>query len=89
MAGQGEEEEAALVQRMKSILAPFVLRRLKVEVAGQLPPKSQQVCVLLTVKMHISMHSNHACQPARMLNKAINSIPSHLSMTCKGHVGYQ
>lgn len=40
---QSEEEEAALVERMKRILAPFVLRRLKSEVASQLVPKQQEV----------------------------------------------
>ncbi|KAK9811037.1 hypothetical protein WJX73_008229 [Symbiochloris irregularis] len=40
---QSEEEEAALVERMKRILAPFVLRRLKSEVATQLAAKQQEV----------------------------------------------
>ena len=40
---QTEEDEAALVERMKSILAPFVIRRLKTEVADQLPCKTHKV----------------------------------------------
>lgn len=38
---QGDDEEIAkLTERMKSLLGPFVLRRLKQEVAGQLTEKT-------------------------------------------------
>lgn len=40
---QSEDQEADLVSRMKSILMPFVMRRLKADVADQLPPKIQEV----------------------------------------------
>lgn len=40
-APQGDDEEIAkLTERMKSLLGPFVLRRLKQEVAGQLTSKT-------------------------------------------------
>jgi SNF2 family DNA or RNA helicase len=38
---QGDDQEIAkLTERMKSLLGPFVLRRLKTEVAGQLTEKT-------------------------------------------------
>ncbi|XP_047330799.1 protein CHROMATIN REMODELING 19 isoform X1 [Impatiens glandulifera] len=36
-------EDRDLISRMKSILGPFILRRLKSDVMGQLSPKTQQV----------------------------------------------
>lgn len=37
-------EDRDLVGRMKSILGPFILRRLKSDVMQQLVPKIQKVC---------------------------------------------
>ena len=37
-------EDRDLIGRMKSILGPFILRRLKSDVMQQLVPKIQQVC---------------------------------------------
>ena len=37
---QGEEEVNKLAERMQNLLRPFVLRRLKTEVASQLAPKT-------------------------------------------------
>ncbi len=39
---QDEEEVARLADRMRHLLAPFVLRRLKSEVAGQLTAKQHR-----------------------------------------------
>ena len=39
---QDEEEVARLAERMRHLLAPFVLRRLKSEVAGQLTAKQHR-----------------------------------------------
>lgn len=39
-------EDGDLVVRMKSILGPFILRRLKSDVMQQLAPKIQRVCWL-------------------------------------------
>eukprot|EP00798_Chlamydomonas_sp_ICE-L_P007107 gene7107-211_t len=39
----GEEEQAAAIERYKALLAPFILRRLKSEVATQLAKKAQMV----------------------------------------------
>lgn len=41
-------EDRALVSRMKSILGPFILRRLKSDVMRQLVPKIQKVWILLS-----------------------------------------
>jgi len=38
-------EDRDLIGRMKSILGPFILRRLKSDVMQQLVPKIQQVCL--------------------------------------------
>ena len=44
VCAQGDDDEIAkLTERMKSLLGPFVLRRLKAEVAGQLTTKSHAV----------------------------------------------
>lgn len=40
-------EDKDLVNRMKSILGPFILRRLKSDVMQQLVPKTQKVCITL------------------------------------------
>ena len=40
---QDEEAVQQLTERMKSMLGPFVLRRLKADVASQLTAKQQQV----------------------------------------------
>ena len=37
-------EDKDLISRMKSILGPFILRRLKSDVMQQLVPKIQKVC---------------------------------------------
>lgn len=39
-------EDRDLIGRMKSILGPFILRRLKSDVMQQLVPKRQRVCLL-------------------------------------------
>lgn len=38
-------EDTELIARMKSILGPFILRRLKSDVMQQLVPKVQKVCL--------------------------------------------
>ena len=40
---QGEEEINKLAERMQNLLRPFVLRRLKTEVANQLAPKQHKL----------------------------------------------
>lgn len=47
LCGNDPDEEARLIERMKGLLAPFVLRRLKVELADQMVTKSHvmhEVC---------------------------------------------
>ncbi|KAK3233296.1 hypothetical protein CYMTET_56395 [Cymbomonas tetramitiformis] len=45
----GQEDEQALISKVKGILAPLVLRRLKSQVLSQLPAKSQQMeCLEMT-----------------------------------------
>lgn len=41
-------EDRDLISRMKSILGPFILRRLKSDVMQQLVPKTQKVCYIFT-----------------------------------------
>jgi SNF2 family DNA or RNA helicase len=45
--GQEDVPEEELTARMRSLLQPFLLRRLKEQVASQLVPKQQQVQWLL------------------------------------------
>lgn len=42
-------EDRDLIGRMKSILGPFILRRLKSDVMQQLVPKIQKVCQIILV----------------------------------------
>lgn len=55
--------------RMKGILTPFVIRRLKVEVEHQLPAKSQEVSSLLLVAslQAICRHGASKCLLKRLL----------------------
>lgn len=46
-------EDRDLIGRMKSILGPFILRRLKSDVMQQLVPKIQQVCLLPLVQIFL------------------------------------
>ncbi len=45
---QDEEAVQRLAERMRGLLEPFMLRRLKAEVAGQLAPKTQKVVQVCT-----------------------------------------
>lgn len=55
---QDEEEMNRLTQRMKTLLGPFVLRRLKADVAGQLALKDQRLSVLDMTPVQTDMYSN-------------------------------
>ena len=46
-----------LAQRMKRLLGPFVLRRLKADVAGQLAPKDQRVVTLDMTPVQAGMYT--------------------------------
>ena len=46
-----------LTQRMKRLLGPFVLRRLKADVAGQLAPKDQRVAMLDMTPVQAGMYT--------------------------------
>lgn len=47
-------EDRDLVSHMKSILGPFILRRLKSDVMQQLVPKIQKVCLSPSVMISLS-----------------------------------
>ena len=55
--GQDEEELETLTQRMKTLLGPFVLRRLKADVAGQLAPKDQRLSLLDMTPVQAEMYT--------------------------------
>lgn len=46
-----------LTQRMKTLLGPFVLRRLKADVAAQLAPKDQRVVTLDMTPVQAEMYA--------------------------------
>lgn len=50
-------EDKELITRIKSILGPFILRRLKSDVMQQLVPKMQRVCSMLANSL-IKQYSN-------------------------------
>ena len=54
---QDEEELETLTQRMKMLLGPFVLRRLKADVAGQLSPKDQRLTQLSMTPIQAEMYT--------------------------------
>lgn len=54
---QDEEEMEQLTQRMKTLLGPFVLRRLKADVASQLAPKDQRLSLLDMTPVQAQMYS--------------------------------
>ena len=49
-------QDKDLITRIKAILGPFVLRRLKSDVMRQLVPKIQQVCFYLQVVVFLLCH---------------------------------
>lgn len=46
-----------VTQRMKMLLGPFMLRRLKADVAGQLAPKDQRLSLLDMTPVQAQMYS--------------------------------
>lgn len=52
-------EDRDLIGRMKSILGPFILRRLKSDVMQQLVPKIQLVCLIPLVLISLSCYTIH------------------------------
>lgn len=65
---QEDISEEALTARMRRLLEPFLLRRLKEQVASQLVPKQQEVCAIFHMLMHCRKQSqdNLACELATM-----------------------
>lgn len=55
---QDEEEMGRLAERMKALLGPFVLRRLKSEVAGQLAAKDQRLQLLDMTPQQAAMYAD-------------------------------
>ena len=55
---QDEEEMQRLTERMKALLGPFVLRRLKSEVASQLASKDQRVELVDMTPVQASTYSD-------------------------------
>ena len=72
-----QEEEAVhrLTERMKSVLGPFVLRRLKAEVASQLTAK----------QYHEEVVSMTGVQ-AELYQEAVQKLRDEVTATTKGHV---
>ena len=54
---QDEEEMHRLAERMKALLGPFVLRRLKSEVASQLAAKQQRVDFVTMTPVQADMYA--------------------------------
>lgn len=56
-------EDMVLIARIKSILGPFILRRLKSDVMQQLVPKIQEVMLMFTclVKFHTHEFLRNLC----------------------------
>ena len=54
---QGEDEVAKLAERMQNLLRPFVLRRLKTEVANQLAPKKHELHRLAMTDQQAKLYS--------------------------------
>jgi len=56
-------EDRDLIGRMKSILGPFILRRLKSDVMQQLVPKIQQVCLSPLVQNFLFYYTQSSTCP--------------------------
>ena len=65
---QEDISEEALTARMRRLLEPFLLRRLKEQVASQLVPKQQQVCANFHMLMRCRKQSQDklACELVTM-----------------------
>ena len=68
---QDEEAVQRLAERMRGLLEPFMLRRLKAEVAGQLAPKTQKV-------VQVSQHG----APVVCLSSLSSSAQPRHSLCC-------
>ena len=69
-----QEEEAIerLTERMRAVLGPFVLRRLKSEVASQ-----------LTAKQHHEQLVNMTPEQLSLYQTAVSQLKAEVSATCK------
>jgi len=70
---QHEEAAQLLTERMKAVLGPFVLRRLKSEVASQLTAKQQHEQVVEMTQ-----------QQAQMYHKAVQDLRAKIGAKAKG-----
>lgn len=79
---QDEEEMQRLAERMKALLGPFVLRRLKSEVASQLAPKDQRVELVDMTAVQSKMYTE-AVQLLRSEASAAGlQAGQHLKLLC-------
>jgi hypothetical protein len=74
---QEDISEEALTARMRRLLEPFLLRRLKEQVASQLVPKQQQVCTEVFTHSHTAVDSQHAG-----LAPGLCTMPRNISQPC-------
>ena len=70
-----QEEEAVerLTERMRAVLGPFVLRRLKCEVASQ-----------LTAKQHHEQLVSMTPEQQSLYQAAVSQLRAEVTSTCKG-----
>lgn len=73
-----QEETAVqqLTERMKAVLGPFVLRRLKTEVASQLTAKQQHEEVVMMT-----------AEQAALYQKAVEQLRAEVALKTKGDTG--
>ena len=77
-AVQQEEAVQRLTERMKAVLSPFVLRRLKAEVASQ-----------LTAKQHHEEVVHMTEQQTALYKTAVLQLRAEISASAKGRRGCQ
>jgi SNF2-related domain len=61
MVEGGRSVSGDLISRLHSVMRPFLLRRLKKEVAKQLPAKVRLLCCHTNVLMYNRMHTSSCC----------------------------
>ena len=76
-----------LTERMKTLLGPFVLRRLKADVASQLAPKDQRVVTLDMTPVQVEMYTaavSHLQKQVASAGVPNGDCPTSQALQCSG-----
>jgi DNA excision repair protein ERCC-6 len=83
-------------RQLKALIAPFILRRMKVDVGMTLPPKAEQVLLCKLSQAQVDMYSTYLMSPDvawrlahRFEQKEISKNPMRLGNDSSAHILFQ